>query len=213
MNSGIGVDEIFSSKASRLLIESRSNKEIAIGVPHHAPAGVDRLPCNRWADENTGYLGRYIAEKLDCCSIVACNYTADVNKSMDNDYSKQLLQWNPHLLIEVHGHKRRKTENDIEITCGCLERNKFSVELADKLLEKCQKDDRLRWLKICGDFNVIYFQAKTARTIQYKGWKAYLFELAPELRFETGQVGGPPPQSGYIFCDYLLKSLKEIREI
>ena len=75
---------ILESKKSSLVIEERGNKNIVIGMPHHAPAGVDTLPCNRFADENTGYLGRYIAENLDCCSIIACNYTIDVNKDRTN---------------------------------------------------------------------------------------------------------------------------------
>jgi hypothetical protein len=63
-----------STSTSILIIEERKFKDIIIGVPHHAPAGIDKLPCleHEESDENAGFLGRYIAEKLNCCSIIAC---------------------------------------------------------------------------------------------------------------------------------------------
>jgi len=202
-----------SSKASHLLKEERCNKTVVIGVPHHAPVGVDRLPCNRWADENTGYLGRYLAQKLNCHSIIACNYTIDANKDMNNDYARQLLQWLPRLLIEIHGHKRKRTNNDVEITCGCTEYNQYSIILAEKLLEKCKNDNELHRLRICGDFARIYFKGKTARTIHGQGWLGFLIELPPELRFNAGQIGGEPPRTGYQFCKYLIESLNKMELI
>jgi len=55
-----------SASISALIIEERKFKDIVIGVPHHAPAGIEKLPCleHPESDENAGYLGRYIAEKL-----------------------------------------------------------------------------------------------------------------------------------------------------
>jgi hypothetical protein len=209
MVSPKNVQEILLSKASHLLKEERCNKTVVIGVPHHAPVGVDRLPCNRWADENTGFLGRYMADKLDCNSIIACNYFVDANKNMNNDYSEQLVRWNPKLLVEVHGHKRKRTKNDIEISCGCLERNTSSISLAEKIREKCQGNPYLRWLKICGDYNNIFFKAGSVKTITYGGWMGYLIELPPELRYEEKQNGGKPPLIGYTFCDYFVECLRE----
>ncbi len=197
-------------KKSSLIIEKRDNNNVVVGVPHHAPAGVDTLPCNRVADENTGYLGRYIAEKLDCCSIIACNYTIDVNKDMDNDYVQQLLLWSPRVYVEIHCHKRKKTKNDIEISCGSKKLNDYSLKLAEKIGNKCQSNDELNWLTICGDFNKILFKAETAKTIQHPDWLGFLLELVPELRFGKGQKGGEPPQKGYVFCDYLIESMKEM---
>ena len=34
-----------NKKASLLIIEERKFKDIVIGVPHHAPGGVEKLPC------------------------------------------------------------------------------------------------------------------------------------------------------------------------
>ena len=92
--------------ASLLIIEERVSREFVVGVPHHAPAGVKCLPCleHRESDENAGYLGAYIAGKLNCCSIIACNYKFDSNKSIETDYFKQIVKWHPRFLIEVHGH-------------------------------------------------------------------------------------------------------------
>ena len=196
---------------SKFLIQTRYDRNIIVGVPHHAPVGVDKLPCGRYSDENTGYLGQYLAEKLRCCSIIACNYTIDVNKSMDNEYVQQVLQWDPKVYVEIHGHKRKRSKNDIEITCGSLERNEYSLTLAEKLQEKCRNDNELKWLKICGDFETIFFKARTAKTMQHNGWLGILLELPPELRYIKGQKGGQPPKIGYKFCDYLVESLTSIQ--
>src|SRR5438874_1842201 len=89
------------SKPSLLIIEERANKRIVIGVPHHAPAGAENLPCPEHpdADENAGFLGRYIAESLSCCSVIACNYPVDVNKFFRTDYSMQVAKWNAQVLV------------------------------------------------------------------------------------------------------------------
>jgi hypothetical protein len=201
---------VLDNTTTALIFQERDNQNIVIGVPHHAPAGIDKLPCNRFADENTGYLGQYIADRLGCCCIIACNYTLDVNKDMENEFVRQVLQWNPRTYIEVHGHKRMRTQNDVEITCGCEERNKESKIIVEKLCDKCHNDEELNWLKICGDFNQIFFKGKTAKTIQYKGWFGILFELAPELRYTERQQGGEPPRIGYKFCDYLVEIIRNM---
>ena len=93
------------STVSALIIEERKYSDIVIGVPHHAPMGIDKLKAKKKngklkeADENAGFLGRYIAEKLDCHSIIACNYTFDVNKYFRSDYTMQIAQWNPTYLV------------------------------------------------------------------------------------------------------------------
>jgi len=116
------IENIFTSELPDLIIEERENTNVVIGVPHHAPAGVSELPCSSHttSDENTGYLGKYIADKLDCCYIIACNYSIDVNKCLGTDYSIKLLKWAPKLFVEIHGHHRKRTRNDVEISCGSL---------------------------------------------------------------------------------------------
>ena len=83
-----------ATDASLLVIEERGQTDFVIGVPHHAPVGTPTLPCpeHENSDENAGFLGRYLAEKLDCCSAIACNYPIDVNKSLQSDYSMQIAR-------------------------------------------------------------------------------------------------------------------------
>lgn len=102
----MNIESILGSvSASVLIIEERKFKDIVVGVPHHAPAGTESLPCiaHPKSDENAGYLGRYVARNLNSCSIIACNYRIDVNKCLRSDYSMQIAQWNPKFLVEIHG--------------------------------------------------------------------------------------------------------------
>ena len=70
-----------STERSLLIAEKRKRSDLVIGVPHHAPAGTPTLPCPEHSDsdENTGIIGRHLAERLDCCSIIACNSTIAVS--------------------------------------------------------------------------------------------------------------------------------------
>jgi hypothetical protein len=148
--------------ASLLIIEERVSREFVVGVPHHAPAGVKCLPCleHRESDENAGYLGAYIAGKLNCCSIIACNYKFDSNKSIETDYFKQIVKWHPRFLIEVHGHGGTRAKADIEISSGKSANNKYSVRLEKLLKDRCSKHKSLRNLSILGDFEKINFKAE-----------------------------------------------------
>ena len=105
------------STTSLLIIEERGNNDIVVGVPHHAPAGKDFLPCpvHKESDENVGFLGRDVAEKLDCHSVIACNYTIDVNKCLSSDYIVQISKWKPAYLVEIHGYGKTKPNDDFDI--------------------------------------------------------------------------------------------------
>ncbi len=120
---------------SILLFIPGERKEIVIGVPHHAPLGVLKLPSEEHpaSDENTGFLGVALAELLNCPAIIACNYFMDVNKHKSSDYFKQIQSLEPKILIEIHGHSRNLARSDIEISSGSLERSFWSQELADRL--------------------------------------------------------------------------------
>ena len=137
------------SNVSTMIIEERTNSDIVIGVPHHAPAGINYLRCkdkngkDRVSDENAGFLGRYVAEKLDSHNVIACNYTFDVNKYFRSDYAMQIAQWNPKYLVEIHGHSGKHTNNDIEISSGQTN-NKYSMDLAQRLQDKCSKNKILQ---------------------------------------------------------------------
>jgi len=202
--------EQLATSQSLLIVEERDNKNIVIGVPHHAPAGVRYLPCNprRPADENTGYLGYYVAEKLNCCCIIACCYKTDVNKSRNSDYVKQIAQWNPQIIVEIHGHGPKGANYDIEISGGSELENKHSVALADSLRGKCSNDKALKQLSISGDYNAIEFTAKGSATIVDDRWVSFHIELPPQLR--KGKWRRGPPPTGYKFCDRLVDALREI---
>ena len=121
-----------STEPSLLIVEPRSRSDIVVGVPHHAPAGTPHMPCPEHSDsdENTGFLGRYIAEHLDCCSVIACNATIDPNKHLGSDYSLQIAAWHPRTLIEIHGHGKVRTPYDVEISCGSADDGTYAEKLS-----------------------------------------------------------------------------------
>jgi hypothetical protein len=198
--------------ASLLILEERRRKDIVVGVPHHAPGGMLRLPCpeHKISDENAGFLGRYIAEKLDACSVIACNYRIDANKDSNSDYSRQIARWNPRFLVEIHGHSGTKAKSDIEISSGSLEMEGFSKDLAARLSEKFLKIPALKKLSVCGDFEKIYFKAKGSVTISDGPWVSFHIELPRDLRRPEKGNTGKPPSLGYRFSDCLVESLNEM---
>ena len=204
-----------SVEPSILIIEERKRKDIVIGVPHHAPAGETTLPCIEHpdADENAGFFGRYLAERIGCCSVIACNYPVDVNKYFRTDYTMQIANWNPKVLIEIHGHGGQKARSDIEISSGGIDNEKFSMDLADRLLKSFSTLDELKSISVCGEYNEIYFKASSAVTISDGRWMPYHIELPPNLRKADNGVNGKPPKIGYQFCNFLAKALNEIYPI
>jgi len=200
-----------ASKPSVLIIEHRRRENIVVGVPHHAPGGTDTLPCpeHRASDENTGYLGYFLAEKLNCCSIIACNYTTDVNKCLHSDYSMQIAKWRPAILVEIHGHAGGiANQKVIEISCGSEARNELSVGLARKLGTLFSKSRQLKNISVIGDFRRLHFQATKSATITDHRWIPYHLELPPMLRNKGATK--KPPKVGFMFCETLAKALTEI---
>jgi len=200
-----------ATNTSILIIEARQFKDIVVGVPHHAPAGVEHLPCpeHKDSDENAGFLGRYLAERLDACSVIACNYTVDVNKYFRTDYSMQIANWNPKVLVEIHGHGSGKAKSDIEISSGELNNDK-SEALANGLRTKLSVIKGLDSCTICGTHNKLGLAAKSAVTINDGRWIAYHIELPKTIRKATGINTGKPSEIGYRFCDALSEVLVEI---
>ena len=201
-----------ATEPSLLIIEERKRKDIVVGVPHHAPAGTPKLPCPEHpaADENAGFLGRYIAEKLECCSIIACNYPVDVNKSFRTDYTVQIENWNPKVLIEIHGHDGKKAKSDIEISSGSFHTDRFSKDLSDRLHSLLSAVKELKSLSICGEHSKLYFKASDTVTISNGRWMSYHIELPPVLRKPSKDKVGKPPDLGYQFCDFLVDTLRRI---
>jgi hypothetical protein len=199
---------------SLLMIEDRPKKSIVVGVPHHAPAGKETLPCleHQEADENAGYLGRYLAEKLRCCSVIACNYPIDSNKFLRSDYTMQIAAWNPKVLVEIHGHNGKKAKSSIEISSGA-EGGEQSKRLAERLSRSFEAEQELHGFSVGGDYQQIYFKASSAVTVSDGRWTAYHIELPPNLRKMIEGVDGKPPRSGFLFCDLLAQALREIHNL
>ena len=203
------------TELSLLMIQDRPKKSIVVAVPHHAPAGKETLPCleHQEADENTGFLGHYLAEQLHCCSVIACNYPVDSNKFFRSDYSMQIAAWNPKVLIEIHGHSGRKAKSSIEISSGAGGSEGYAKTLAERLAVSFQANDALRKFTVCGEYSQIYYKASNAVTITGGRWVGYHIELPPNLRKLIEGMDGKPPRAGYAFCDVLAEVLREIHGI
>jgi hypothetical protein len=200
-----------STEPSLLIIEKRNRSDLVVGVPHHAPAGTPYLPCAEHSDsdENTGFVGRYLAARLDCSSIIACNTTIDPNKHLHSDYTMRIAEWRPRVLIEIHGHGKVRSTYDVEISCGSVEDSTHSEELAAAINRRRISDADLADLSVCGRFVDIYFKATKTLTITDARWLAYHIELSPRLRKpEAGQTGKPTTLA-YRFCDHLAAALVE----
>ncbi len=201
-----------STEPSRIIVETRSRSDIVVGVPHHAPAGTPHMPCpeHSESDENTGYLGRHIAEHLDCCCVIACNATVDPNKHPDSDYTLQITAWRPRVLIEIHGHGKVRSPYDVEISCGSADDTAHAEALAAAIHRRISSDAEFADVTVCGRFNDIYFRATKTLTITDTRWLAYHIELSSRLRKPDIGLVGPPTPKAYRFCDYLAVALKEM---
>jgi hypothetical protein len=200
-----------STEPSLLIVEKRSRFDIVVGVPHHAPAGLPYLPCPEHsdADENTGYIGRRLAEHLDCCSVIACNAAIDPNKHLHSDYTMQIAAWDPRVLVEIHGHGKVRSQYDVEISCGSAEFTTFSERLAAGINQKISTDAELADVSVCGRFSSIYFRATRTLTITDTRWLAYHIELSSRLRKPDIGPTGPPTELAYRFCDHLAAVLSD----
>ncbi|MBC8489713.1 MAG: hypothetical protein H8D45_27150 [Bacteroidetes bacterium] len=213
-------EAILKSKKTILFAEKRRMTRIVIGSPHHAPGGVENLPCKEHpdADENSGIIARRVAEKLRASSIIACNYHIDANKNLGTDYSLQIAKWKPKYLIEIHGHSGKKTGNHrhrktgekaktrIEISSGSESRNELSKKFASVLQKKLEQNPELKTLTVYGDFNEIRFTASKTATITSGNWKALHIELPPMLR----KNGKKLPKIANGFINILEETIAEV---
>ncbi len=130
------------------------------------------------------------------------NYIGTLPKTKESDYFKKIIEWNPKILIEIHDHGGNKAKYDIEISSGMKERNKWSKEMAEKLVAKLSNSEELKRYSISGDFNEIFFQASKAETINTKKWLPFHIELPKSLRISKSQY--------IVFCEKLAEAIKEI---
>lgn len=204
--------------------EIKEKNDVAIGVPHHTPSGTYKMPCesHKYGDENTGYIGDYIAKKLDCSFLCACNYFIDPNKNNNynySDYYMALQRCSPKYLIEIHGHGPFNAgEYDIEISCGSKEEESYAYTLKkeiQRLIDKAylnNKEDvdfiELKKLNINANFDKIYFKATKSSTIIDKRWISYHIELPLILRIDDEKE--ELPRKGQKFTDILCRAIANI---
>jgi len=202
------IDNVLSEtqKENLLLIKGNGQNNIVIGVPHHAPLGVSNLPCKEHpdADENAGFLGAEVARLLDCNCIIACNARNDPNKKKETDYSQQIISWKPRLLIEIHGHGGKSAQFAIEISCGTIDRNNWSLDLEERLKQKKIAEPLLKDFTMSGDFKQINLKATKSYTITAREWVALHIELPKTLR--------QAPEIYLPFCKVLAESISELME-
>ena len=189
---------------SYLLFVPGKTNDVVIGVPHHAPLGIQSLPCESHpsSDENTGFIGYQLAQLLDCSCIIAGNYFLDANKLKGSDYFKKIESLQPRILIEIHGHSSRNANYDIEISSGTVEKTVWSEVLSKKLRIAMENNPGLRSYSISGDFAKIYFKARKSLTINTDSWLAFHIELPQKLR-ESKDEYEP-------FCKVLGEIIKEL---
>lgn len=199
------IDKILNdSETYALLITRGEVREVVIGVPHHAPLGVPKLPCieHPYSDENTGVIGYEVARLLNCNSVIACNSPIDPNKDKDSEYCKTLLAWKPKFLIEIHGHGGSLAKFDIEISSGSTIRNYWSKEMAERMRAKLFTKSQFLGYTLSGDINQIYFKAKKSYTIKTNEWVAFHIELPKSIRESKEKYS--------LFCEALAETINEL---
>jgi hypothetical protein len=189
---------------SYLLFIPGKNKDVIIGVPHHAPLGVQHLPCESHptSDENTGFIGYRLAQMLDCPCLIAGNYFIDPNKYKSSDYFRKIEEISPKFLIEIHGHAGQSAHFDIEISSGSLEKSALSEKVADQLSITFSRHPTLRNYTISGNFVQIHFRATKSLTINTDQWTAFHIELPQKLREDQNQY--------ILLCESLEKIVRNL---
>ena len=209
--------EFLTIRNASILVSIFKTSKITIGVPHHTPGGSAHMPCSEhmYGDENAGYIGHYVSEKIGASFVCACNYFLDPNKALTTDYVAAIIKSNPIYLIEIHGHDKRHTHNDIEISCGNKQRETYALNLKlqiESIIKQWSSLDPkwslLKKIKIGAKFDSIYFKATASATIQSTNWIPLHIELSSILRedSQTYQVSN----EGILFQDVLCEAIKRL---
>lgn len=189
-------EDLLTKKPNKLFIKDREGKGIIIGAPHHGRMTA----IGRSGDKNVGFIAWTIAVRLGVCSIIACNYSSDPNKTFNSDYSKQIVGRKPVYLIEIHGHGGIKAcKNCIEISSGNAARNRMSMDFAKNLKNKMDKHQGLKKYDVSGNFHRIHFKAEESATINTDKWMPYHIELPLSLR-EIANGEFPEFVEDFIVC-------------
>jgi len=189
---------------SYLLYLPGEDKRLLIAAPHHAPLGIQALPCESHptSDENTGWIAYQLSSSLNCGCLIAGNYFLDPNKHKTTDYYKIIESLKPKILVEIHAHGSGAANFDIEISCGSRDKSDLSQQLAEQLTHVFSNYNELKNYQISGDFDLIHFRATKSLTINTEEWTAYHIELPQKLRGNENQY--------LIFCEELGALLRKL---
>ncbi|MCK4443499.1 MAG: hypothetical protein KAW09_03080 [Thermoplasmata archaeon] len=214
-------EAILGSSASILLAVEFGEAPFIVGAPHHAPGGVDRLPCDRVSDENVGFLALDLAKLLGARCIVAANYWLDANKG-NGDYVDHIIAEKMDTFVEIHGHNGIKTEHEIEISCGTPELTERSDQLAatirdiikDRSLEGVHEEiwDSIGIPKMSGDFSDVRFKAKGTCSICHVrrlGGIPYHIEISPRFRKDKDN-DNRVPREGKVLMGIIAEALRQL---
>ncbi len=208
---------------NHLIKKAFGTNQVVVAAPHHTPKGVDKMPTGRAGDENAGYLARNVADHLKGTMVVAANAEYDPNKE-PGPYESHIVTDQAKVIVETHGHAGSRTRNDIEISCGTKELNKYSKELAEKIrqyllkiADKIRSESpgvarELRGLIVEGDFDKIYFKASNTRSLQEarrKGIVPYHIEHITKLRTSSSGTQKSLPEVGVYVTQAISAALAE----
>jgi hypothetical protein len=200
------IETLLNEPCSSFLIhQPGNNKKLLVAAPHHAPLGVEQLPCETHpkSDENTGWIAYHLSQRLDCGCLIAGNYFIDPNKHKTSDYYKRIEMLQPTILIEIHGHGSGSAKFDIEISSGSRDKSHLSQQLANHLQQGFAGNKSLKNYTISGDFEEIHFRATKSLTINTHQWTAFHIELPQRIREDEHQY--------LLFCDFVKEAIFKIQ--
>jgi len=121
------------AKPDRLIVLAHGARpDVLLGVPHHAPVGVDRIALerpagSRIADENAVLYALVCFSALERlgvgCRLVVASQARDhdPNKDGASPYCRAVLPERARMLVECHGAGAR-APHDLELSAGCNDR-------------------------------------------------------------------------------------------
>ncbi len=181
---------------------------VVVGAPHHAPAGVRRLKCDRRSDQNTGLLAWRVAELARVPIVIVTNADADPNKSLDSEYSKAVASYGPRVLLEIHGHRSKKARFDVEVSAGCADRSEHLTNFVAAFTRGMTSDPELKDLSVSGDFERIHFKATDTVTMRSPIWLGLHAEFPLSVRKQRGHPS--LPQMGERLATYIAAALIDL---
>lgn len=202
---------LFDRTQTSLLISNLADTDsawVVVGAPHHAPAGVRCLKCNRPADQNTGLIAWEVAHALGAPFVIATNAEVDPNKSLTSKYSAAVRGFGPRFLLEIHGHGMRNVNFDVEVSAGSVGRSEYAVNFATALSNAMRADPELSALSVSGDFRSIRFRATRTATMHSTDWIGIHVEL-PLLVRKQGS-GSHLPNSGSRLATCLASAMLQL---